>query len=125
RLRPVVAPDRKRLAGLLADLDSDDFDTRHKAYQELEKLGPTAEPTLRAALAGRPSLEVWRRIQSLLRRLEGDQLRAARAVEGLEWVNTPEARRLLGTLARGAAGARLTAEATAALRRLEGRTARP
>jgi hypothetical protein len=45
-------------------------------------------------------------------------LRAWRAVVVLEQINTPEARQLLEVLSRGAAEARLTREAGAALRRL-------
>jgi hypothetical protein len=60
----------------------------------------------------------------LLERLElapvaGERLQALRAVEVLERVGTPEARRLLETLAGGAPGARLTWEARAALGRLD------
>jgi hypothetical protein len=60
-------------------------------------------------------------LREILARLdEGkpEQLRTARAVEALEWMATPEAGRLLGELARGAAGAGLTREAAAARDRL-------
>lgn len=49
------------------------------------------------------------------------QLQLLRAVEVLEQIDTPEARRLLAELAQGAAAARLTQEAKAALERLEKR----
>ena len=49
--------------------------------------------------------------------LKGDRLRAYRAVEVLERIGTPEARRLLSTYARGAPGALLTTAAEAALKR--------
>jgi hypothetical protein len=51
----------------------------------------------------------------------GDVLRSVRAAEVLERIGTPEARRLLGQLATGAAEARLTREAKAALKRLDAR----
>ena len=47
----------------------------------------------------------------------GDRLRAVRAVAVLERVGTPDAKALLGRLAKGAPAARLTREATDALRR--------
>lgn len=48
--------------------------------------------------------------------LKGDRLRAFRAVEGLERIGTPEARRLLTTYAKGAPGALLTTAAASALK---------
>ena len=52
-----------------------------------------------------------------------EQARALRAVEVLEHVGTAEAKRVLETLAAGAAEARLTQEARASLRRLDARAA--
>jgi hypothetical protein len=49
------------------------------------------------------------------------ELRALRAVEVLEWVATPEARAHLLKMTKGVPGARLTREALAAGKRLEGR----
>ena len=49
--------------------------------------------------------------------LSPEELRALRAVELLEQLDTPGARRLLRSLAGGAAGARLTREAKEALDR--------
>ena len=49
------------------------------------------------------------------------ELRALRAAEVLEWVATKEARARLLELTKGAPGARLTREAAAACKRLEGR----
>jgi hypothetical protein len=47
-----------------------------------------------------------------------ESLRAVRAVEVLEWIATPNARRLLDELAKGADDARLTREAVAARNRI-------
>src|SRR5262249_26182746 len=121
-LKPGAA-DAKRLAKLLADLDSDDFDARQQADAELEKLGQEAEPALRGALQGKPSLEVRQRVERLLglceRQKPGpERLRQLRAFEVLERLDTPEARRLLTTLAELPAQLLLGVEAREALRRL-------
>jgi hypothetical protein len=117
RLRPVVV-DSKRAEKLLADLDSDDFDTREKASKELARLGTAAEPALRRALAARPALEAHRRIEKLLRGLDGRYLRVVRGVEVLERLNTAASRKALSALAGGEKGARVTREAMEALARL-------
>jgi hypothetical protein len=122
-LRPAPPPDRRRLAKLVADLDADRFEVRERATAELGALGDGAEPALREALAGRPPPEVSRRLEQVLARARGsapppESLRALRGVEVLEQAGTPEARRLLESLARGDPQARLTREAKACLERL-------
>jgi hypothetical protein len=117
RLRVVPSADPKRVARLLARLDSDDFGVRERATRELEDLGEVVD--LQAALRGQPSAEARRRIEGLLvRRNEEQRARVLRAVEVLELTGTAEARQVLRGLAEGAAGARLTQEAKAALQRL-------
>jgi RNA polymerase sigma factor (sigma-70 family) len=125
RLKPAAAPDPKRVARLLADLDGERFEVREQATRDLEALGALAEAALRRALAGKPSAEAKRRLEGLLEKLDGimpaaAEVRAVRAVEALEHAGTPEARRLLTVLAGGVPEARQTREAKAALRRLEG-----
>ncbi len=127
RVRPVPAVDEARIAKLIADLGGK-FDARRKATAELEQLGELAAPQLRKALDGRPSLDLKQRLERLLEkatveRLDGDRLRALRAVEVLELAGTPEARRALEGLARGAPGARLTRDAKAAADRMGHKTA--
>jgi WD40 repeat protein len=125
QMRPAPPPDDKRVARLVADLDSDDFDTREKATREIVTMGEQAGPALRAALAGQPSAELRRRAEEILRKIDpaqsGDAVRGVRAVELLEYVGTPEAKKLLAELAKGAPQARLTEEAKAALERLNKR----
>ncbi len=107
----------------LADLDDDDFQVRKRAFENLARLGRFAETPLRKELARKPGLDKHRRIEELLRKMEDDRaggahLQALRAVEVLEMVATPEARKLLAELAKGAAEADLTRQAKAALERL-------
>jgi hypothetical protein len=123
QLRPAPAEDARRLPKLLADLDADEFEVRDKATHELERLGAAARASLDHE-RGRPGLspENRRRLDGLLKRLDappsGERLRELRAVEVLERIGTPEARRVLEALAKGEPDARLTREAKAALGRL-------
>jgi tricorn protease-like protein len=121
RLPPAPGVDA-RTARLIADLDSDAFANREAAARELEQLGAAIEPLLRQTLKDHPSAEVRRRVEQLLANLEkphfiAEALRGPRAIEVLEQMGTPEARQLLEELARGAADARRTQEAKAALGR--------
>ncbi len=120
-LKPVSTADEKRLRQLVDMLDSAEFSARQKAVEELEKQNDAAAELLRQVVAKeKPSLEVRRRLQQIVEGIENkpEALRAVRAVEVLEWIATPDAVWLLGELAGGAAGARLTREAAAAKRRL-------
>ncbi len=124
RLRPAVPADEQRVARLIADLDSDDFAVRDRAVKELERTGDLALPALGKASAGKPSLEMQRRMDQLVQKLAtitSEQLRAIRAIEALECAATQEARHLLGVLAQGAPGVRQTLEARASLNRLSKR----
>jgi WD40 repeat protein len=123
QLRPVPRVEAARVARLIADLDSDGFETRERAAKGLEELGEAIGPALRKALEGEQSAEVRRQVEQLLEKLDstdlsGDVLRALRAVEALELAGTAEARRALKALASGAPGARLTEDAKATLERL-------
>jgi dipeptidyl aminopeptidase/acylaminoacyl peptidase len=122
RLAPAPRPDAKRIDRLIAELDSDDFQTRRRATAELEKLGESAAPALRRVAANSPSAEVRRAVKQLLARLTAwrpGELRVLRAVEALEHAGGPDARRLLKFLAGGAPEAWLTVEAEESLARLD------
>jgi WD40 repeat protein len=122
-LKPAAVVEAGHVEQLVADLDSDDFATRERASAALKQLGRQAVPALKKALASKPSAEVRSAAEGLLR-LAGDASPGAadrgalRAIEALEYMATPEARELLQELARGAAEARGTAAAAAALERL-------
>jgi WD40 repeat protein len=123
KVRPVPVVDEVKLARLIADLDDPRFAVRHQATLTLESLGDVAVPPLKKRLADKLSLESLRRVQRLLEKFDtehsGEAFRPGRAVAVLEHVNTPGARQLLQALAGGAAQARLTEEARAALARLK------
>jgi WD40 repeat protein len=111
----------------LANLDDADFTVRQTAYAELARLGDWIEESLRRALADERSVEAKRRIEALLARAASptpDNLRRGRALEALEQVATPDALRLLETLAAGEPSARVTREAGTALARLRKRAPR-
>jgi hypothetical protein len=125
RLRPAEgrALDAATVDRLIAELDSEEFAIRQRATQELERSGRVAIVPLRKVLAGEPSLELHRRAGDLLEKLDRSDIppelfRPLRALEVLEHMDGPEARRLLRRLAEGNPNARLTEEAAAALRRL-------
>jgi RNA polymerase sigma factor (sigma-70 family) len=127
-LRPVAAADEDTLTRLLANLGSAQFDVRERATAELERLGEQALPAVRKALDSQPGPEARRRLEQLLEKQERarwspspDQLRTRRALEVLERAGTPEARRVLETLAAGAPGARITQDARGVLARLSRR----
>jgi HEAT repeat protein len=123
-LAPAQGPAPERLRQLLADLESNQFDVREKASTALIQIGELAVPILRKRLESSPPLETRQRIDRVLEKIvsgpptTSDGLRQLRAVEALEHAGTPEARKVLEALARGADGARLTREAKASLNRL-------
>jgi RNA polymerase sigma factor (sigma-70 family) len=127
RLRPVpVSPESKGVSKLIADLDSDNLNTRRKAYEDLDELEDKAEPAIRLALKAKPALEVRRQLEKLLTRLDRmtpERLRQLRALVALERAGSPEARQLLKSLAAGEPGAWLTEEAKNTLERIDGRPA--
>jgi dipeptidyl aminopeptidase/acylaminoacyl peptidase len=124
RLKPATTVDPQKIAGWIADLESETFTVRQEASTNLLKTGEQAVPALRKVLASQPPLETRKRVEELLGKLTSgtlttEQLQLVRAVEALERMGTPEARQLLRTLAQGAAGTLPTREAQAALDRLE------
>ena len=125
KLTPAPPFDASRLKQWIADLGSDQFAVRDVASKELAKIAERIEPALRRALAAATSAEIKRRLQTLLDSLSPARseecLRAARGLAVLEQIGTPEARKVLETLAAGDPDAALTLEAKATLRRLENR----
>jgi hypothetical protein len=125
RLKPTAPVTASRIDQLVAELDSSRFAVREKATHELADLGELAEPALRKALAHKPSLEVTRRLEQLLQRVEPisktDTVRNLRAIEVLEQIGTSSVR-ALESLAKGSPEALVTREANGALDRLRKRS---
>jgi WD40 repeat protein len=126
-LKAVPVGDPERIKSLVADLQSPSGAQRRKAMAELRRHGEAAYAALNAL---GDEQKQHRAVQIVLARLEAqrdsaDRMRELRAVAALEAMGAPEARRLLESLAKGAEGAPLTAEAKGALERLgRKRTAR-
>jgi hypothetical protein len=124
KIKSPEALDPKRIQRLLADLGSETFATREAASQALlgsdHQIIPYLEETLKTA----ESPEVRNRVKRILDEKRSgaknaDQLRQVRAVMVLERIGDGESKSLLRQWAAGPAGALLTTEAAAALKRLE------
>jgi RNA polymerase sigma factor (sigma-70 family) len=123
QIKPALPLDKKRVEELLASLESEQFKTRQQASAALLKIGERVVPAIDKVLAGKPPLEVKQRLQALRQQLsglalQGERLRAYRAVEVLERIGTQEARQVLQVLAEGAPDALVTGAAQATLNRL-------
>jgi hypothetical protein len=105
RLRAQMVPDGARLTRLIADLGAQRFAAREQATRELERLGELAWPALRQALQANPGAEARRRIEALLADSavtvrSPEARRVVRAVEALEHIGTPAARKVLEGLTK-------------------------
>jgi WD40 repeat protein len=120
-------PSAERLERLIHDLDDEAFVVRERAAHELARLGDLAGGAIRKALAGAPSAEARRRLESLVEKLDArvlpaDRLRVLRTLRVLEELDTPETRQLLKRFAGAQPDDILTNEAAAALGRLARRS---
>jgi RNA polymerase sigma factor (sigma-70 family) len=122
QLRPTT-DETERIRSLIAVLNDDEFSKREAANKGLRQFGLLAEQELRRTLDDKPPAETRRVVKDLLDRLEttptADERRHIRAVWVLEQSGSAEARKTLERLAGGAATARQTREAKAALQRLK------
>jgi WD40 repeat protein len=107
---------------LIRDLDSPLHSVREKATQELRAQGDSAQPAIRVALSRNPPPESKRRLQSLLsssdsEHLASNQIRAIRAIEVLERINSIESSAILERLAKNSQYGRVSEEAKLSLAR--------
>jgi WD40 repeat protein len=128
-LDPIRPASAKRLAALIKDLESEEYEVKSKATRELEALGEAAGKALRKALDSAKDVDLRLRLNVLIGGLDRGQwtpaqLRTFRALQVLELAGTPASRRLLNELAKGAPEARLTREASASAKRLAQRLGR-
>ncbi|MBY0527825.1 MAG: hypothetical protein K2R98_30795 [Gemmataceae bacterium] len=100
----MVVADAARIDRLIADLDSNHFNVRQRATEELEKLSLAAEPALQKALASNPSLEMMRRVDTIITRGRGACQQAKQGIEILLVTRTIDALTLVTTLAGGPSG---------------------
>jgi hypothetical protein len=124
KVKPVEALDPKRIQRLLADLGSDMFAVREAASKALDGLDQQANPFLEKAMKSAQSLEQRSRLKRMIEQrqaapLTAEQLRQIRGVMVLERIGDGESKNLLQKWAGGPAGALLTMEASAALKRVE------
>jgi WD40 repeat protein len=122
RLKPAAPLDADRVRDLIKQLDDTRYKVREQATSDLLNIGEQLLPVIHKALDARPSPESEKRLRELREKmtsmmLQGERLRAFRAVEVLELIGTPQARQVLQALADGAAEALRTRSAQAALRR--------
>jgi WD40 repeat protein len=125
QLKP-VSVDFQKIDRYIRDLDDNSFKARKTATEELTKMEEVPEAKLRTVLAGKPSLEIRRRVEEILKEIErgklepsGRHLQPVRAVEVLEHIGTPEAKSILSQLTHGTPGLRLTEEAKGSQERLK------
>ena len=127
-LKPVAPIEARIIAQWVAELDDMKPAVRDKAMQELIKAGDIAWPLLNKVLENPPSLEMQTRVRQILAKDPGKQgdfqvplaqerIWQVRSLELLERLDTPEARKLMQTLADGAPEAWLTQEAKMMLKR--------
>lgn len=105
---------------------------RAEAEVELERYGELLLADLQAAVQRENTLEKKRRLERLLEKAQNaalpfqgtQRLGQLRALEVLEKIGTPDARKLVRDLANGAEEGQLTAAARTVLARLEARARR-
>jgi hypothetical protein len=106
---PLTVPDDEAMKKLIASLDSDQFEVRYKAMEELLKLGARGTPYIKAAVKRHPEFETDKRLLPLLERLPpGDEAppvvmtaaQVRRAGLLLEHIGTRDAETLVKELRR-------------------------
>ena len=129
KLAPIPAYDAAAVQRLIGQLDSSEYAVRERATEELSRIGISIEETLRKAMESTKSVEVRTRLDQLFKSAyapvptDPAGRRWLRAIRALERIGSPDARALLGELAKGAPQARATQQAQEALRHL-GRAAK-
>jgi len=119
--------DAKHLQQLLRNLDSDNFEEREKATDELTKVADAIEPLLVKTLETGSSSEVKLRVERILESInkpKAHSLRIQRTLEILERLGTPEALEVLEQLAAATPQTQITDDAKKTLERLRRKSPR-
>lgn len=121
KVKPVPAAERDRIAGLIVKLDDDNADVRDKATADLQKSAHRFEPMLSHALKEAKAGEVKNRLTAIVAKMKdsnppADLIAELRGIEFLATLDNAESRRLLESLASGAAGNRVTEAARSAIK---------
>lgn len=121
---PVARERQKEVEGWIAALDDEDFKRREAATENLQGVAHAFAPLLQSRQKAAGPGEIHNRLTFVLKKMEKEKtplplVRESRVLSLLEQLATPEARQLLIELADGAAEARLTVEARAALQRIK------
>jgi hypothetical protein len=120
KVPPAAAVNEDRVRLLAAGWGDGSFAEREKTTQALRPFAGRARAVFEELAATDPSAEVRARSARLLAdaaTYTAEELRAVRAVEVLDWVDTPEGRAVIDAWAAGAAGDVLTDEARASQKR--------
>jgi hypothetical protein len=123
KVKPAPVAARQRVLELIKQLDDDDFQRRDAAQKELRGDAFRFEPLLRDTIQASAAGEIRNRVTFILNGIKdqppsADLLADLRGIELLETLGTSTARKLLESLAAGAAQARTTVEAGLALQRM-------
>lgn len=127
-VHPVASPHRRKSSTIqISPLATTGNPNRTRTFPIVAQ-GPAIVPAIRDRLRTEESAEVQVRLKVVLDRyngpsISGDEFRRVRAVELLEHLGTPDARKVLAALAAGGPS-RQTADAAAAIRRLGRRPGR-
>lgn len=124
-LKPDADPDPKAVAALIEKLGDAEFVIRERAEKGLRAWRELVAPQLKQATAA-AGPEVLERLERLIAAVDAAEtdpprLRALRAVEVLERIGTPDAKRLLQSVRGGTPRSALTREAGLAVDRLTAR----
>ena len=122
-LKPYTQEDEQNLNRWIEQVNHDRYAVRDRATRALVNEGRAARPILEAKLTRKLPPETENRIQGILRatdqgQLSLEELRQRRAIQVLEWLNTPASRALLLKLSLGGPKASRTVEAQGTVIRL-------
>lgn len=128
-IAPPLKPIDIDLPATIRKFDAPSFADRQLAIKKVRELGPRAVDALQEAIRTTESVEVRARSEEILDQMKagpkihsvGPDLRAMRAIEVLEQIGSPAARKILEGWSQYMANPRIATEASLALQRLASR----